>query len=93
MKSTISTIVKYCQKMYNCNKCVSQLCFFFAVVHFVSQLCHFFRSCANFLYDSYVQFRSCAIFFAVVHFVSQLCNFFAVVLINRIVLTNPNIRF
>ncbi len=50
--------------------------FFFADVHFVSQLCHFFCSCANFLYDSYVQFCSCAIFFAVVNFVSQLCHFF-----------------
>jgi hypothetical protein len=62
-----------------CTTAINVFCscaFFFAVVHFVSQLCYFFRSCANFLYDSFVQFRSCAIFFAVVHFVSQLCHFF-----------------
>jgi hypothetical protein len=49
-----------------------QLCNFFAVVPF-------FGSCANFLYDSYIQFRSCAIYFAVVQFFLQLYNFFAVV--------------
>ena len=68
-------IAKKCTTAIN----VFRSCVFFAVTFCFA--CHFFRSCANFLYDSFVQFRSCATFFAVVHFVSQLCYFFAVVLI------------
>ena len=65
-------------RVINAKKCTTAInvfhsctCFF-ADLQLVLQLRYFFCSCANFLYDSYVQFCSFAIFFAVVHLVLQL---------------------
>jgi type IV secretory pathway VirB3-like protein len=67
----------YCQKMYNCIKCVSQLCFFLQL-HFVSCAIFFavvLISCMIPTYNFavvplflqlYILFPSCAFFFAVV---------------------------
>ena len=56
--------------------CFAVVHFFSADVHFVLQLCHFFGSCTNFLYDYAVVpfFCSCTYYFAVVHLFLQLYN-------------------